>query len=77
MNSLEKHLENEEQKAFFEDKVIHQQKQIYYLQRRLRSKNILYNSRQKIVLATSNQTADKHVLKLQNQHNYTVQTIIE
>lgn len=76
MNSLEKHLENEAHyKAFPDDKK--KQTSIYYLQRKLREKDIAYTARKKIIFPTPEQTADKHVKKLLNEHNYTVQLIIE
>ena len=76
MNSLEKHLENEAHyKAFPDDKK--KQTSIYYLQRKLREKDIAYTARKKIIFPTPEQTEDKHIKKLLNEHNYTVQIIIE
>jgi hypothetical protein len=76
MNSLEKHLENEEhRKAFPEDKK--KQTSIYYLHRKLREKDIAYTARAKIVFPTPIQTEDKHIKKLLKEHQYTVQTIIQ
>jgi len=73
MNSYEKYHQEKEHKEYWEKK----QEQVYYLQRKLRAKNIKYNSRDKIVFPTSDFAEDKHVKKLLIFHNYTVQTIIE
>ncbi|MGJ8760357.1 MAG: hypothetical protein ACSHXA_07405 [Polaribacter sp.] len=73
MNSLQKYREDIEP---YESKQ-HPKEQMYYLQRRLRMKDIPYSSRKQIVFATPEETEDKHVQKLLKIHNYTVQTIIK
>lgn len=79
MNSREKDSENKAHfKAFPETETKqHSKEAIYYLQRRLRIKDIPYSSREKIVFVTSEETEDKHVQKLLKNYNYAVQTIIK
>lgn len=71
MNSLDKYMQDIEPK---EPKT---KDSIYYLQRRLRLKDIAYSSRQNIVFATPEETKDKYVQQLLKDHNFTVQTIIK
>ena len=79
MNSREKDFENQEHyKAFPKAKSKqHPKEPMYYLQRKLRMKDIPYSSRKKIVFVSPDETEDTHVQKLLKQHNYTVQTIIK
>ena len=76
MNSYQKYIENLEQEEWFKAVAQKKQEQIYYLQRKLKAKGIQYNSRKKTVNPTSAFTNDKHVQRLLQEHNYTVQTII-
>lgn len=73
MNSRDKY---EQDKERF-DTAQQKQDSIYYLQRKLKEKDIAYTSRKKIIFPTPAQTEDKHIKRLLKEHNYTVQTIIE
>jgi hypothetical protein len=77
MNTYEKHMENQEDKAFWTAKQKKDQEKIYYLQKCLKAKGISYSSRKKEVYPTSTQTADKHVKKLGSAYNFNIQTIID
>ena len=77
MNSLDKYRQELEHEEWFKAVAKQKQNQIYYLQRMLRIHKIKYNSRKKTISPTQFFTDNKYVLQLQNQHNYTVQTIIE
>ena len=76
MNTLQKHREDLEHEEWFKAVAEKKQDQIYYLQRKLREKDIDYNSRRKVVYPTSDFANNKHVLQLRDNHNYTIQTVI-
>lgn len=74
MNSAAKYYQEKEDQEYWAKK--HQQR-IYYLQRKLKEKGIKYNSREKAVYPASDKTNDTHVTALQQEFNYTIQTIID
>jgi len=73
MNTYEKYMEDLEHEQWFK----HHRKQAYYLHRKLKQKGISCNPKKQIVFVVSEKTTDHHVQKLLNEHNYTVQTVID
>lgn len=77
MNSYEKYMEDKEHKEFFDTKCKEDKTRIYYLQRKLKSAKIEYNSRKKEVYPTPEQAENKYVVALLKEFNYNIQTRIE
>ena len=73
MNSAAKYYQEKEDKEYWLKK--HQQR-IYYLQRKLKEKDIKYNSRAKTVFPLQDQVNNPHIKALLKEFNYTIQTII-